>query len=112
VKVSIDIKSNKLPSIAAQLPEAADAIINGTHGPRMQEAARRHSRVDTGRMRDGWQWQKTGQGTGQLTNDVEYTIFHEFGTRVISAAPMARPALAEIGPDIERDFGRLETMLR
>lgn len=87
-------------------------IVNEQRGPEMVDVARRHSRVDTGEMRAGWRWQRAGEGEGELTNDVPHTIHNEYGTRNMSAAPMARPALAEVGPKIISDFQRLEWLIR
>lgn len=110
--IRVQVTRNRLPDIAAQLPEATDVIVNRKHGPRMRDAAARYSRVDSGEMRDGWQWEATGQGQGQLINRVPHTGFNEFGTRHMSAQPMARPALEEIGPDIVDDMENIGRFLR
>lgn len=110
--IRIRIGANRLPDIARILPEAADVVVNRKHGPAMAEGAARRSRVDTGEMRDGWRWEATGRGTGQLINEVDHTVYNEYGTRNMSAQPMARPAFEEEAPQIIEDFERLEAMLR
>lgn len=111
-RIRVRIERNRLPEIARILPEAADALINRKHGPRMQQIAASRSRVDTGAMRDGWQWNATGQGTGELVNEVPHTVFNEYGTRHLSPAPMARPAAEQVFPDIVDDFERIAEFLR
>lgn len=113
MKFKVNVVKNRFSEIAAKLPISAEVIVNGRHGPRMQEAARRRSRVKSGTMRDGWIWQPTGQGRGRLINDVPYAGVHEYGypPHNISAQPMGRPAFEEIEPDIIRDFEHLESLL-
>jgi HK97 gp10 family phage protein len=78
--------------------------------PRRQGAKRR-SRVDTGRMRDAWDKEQTGPGEWTVFNDVDYTIYNEFGTVHMSAQPMLSPALEEeyqrdlFAKDIDQVFG-------
>lgn len=110
--IRIRIGANRLPDIARLLPEAADVIVNKRHGPAMAEGAARRSRVDKGEMRDGWRWEATGRGTGQLINEVDHTVYNEWGTRNLPAQPMARPAFEEQAPKIVEDFENLEKMLR
>jgi HK97 gp10 family phage protein len=81
---------------------AADRVVNG---------AKRRSRVDTGRMRDAWDKEQTGPGEWTVFNDVDYTIYNEFGTVHMSAQPMLSPALEEeyqrdlFAKDIDQVFG-------
>lgn len=109
-RISVRISKNRLPEIARLLPEASDVIVQ-RRGPEMVQVSQRHSRVDTGQMRDGWHWNKTGQGEGELVNEVPHTIHNEYGTRNLAPAPMARPAIEEVGPKIVQDFRDLERML-
>lgn len=82
---------------------AADRVVKGA-------AAR--SRVDTGRMRAGWQSERTGEYEYEVSNDVDYTIYNEFGTRNMSAQPMLGPAIEEeyhrqeMADEIQKAFGR------
>jgi HK97 gp10 family phage protein len=110
-KMSVKITRNRLPDIARILPEAANAIINERRGPEMRDVAKQFSRVDTGEMRDAWQWEATGAGTGQLVNDSDHVLYNEYGTVNMSAQPMARPALEQVGPEIVADFANLERLL-
>jgi HK97 gp10 family phage protein len=105
------VKSNRFPAIAKMLPEATAVIVN-KHGQAIAQGAAQRSRVDTGAMRDGWRWNATGKGSGEVVNDVEYTQYNEFGTRYMAAQPMLRPAVeAEQGPFLD-DLARLESFLK
>ena len=107
MKVSVKITRNKLPAIARQLPVAANQIVQA-RGAQMVPIAKERSRVDTGAMRDGWRWERTGHASGQLVNDVPYTVYNELGWVGKAAQPMAGPAAAQIFPLIQDDFRHLE----
>lgn len=107
--VTVKLTKNRLPEIAQQLPVARRVIL-ARRGDEMRAGAARRSRVDTGDMRDGWEWRETNEG-GYLTNEVPHTVFNEYGTRHMSAQPMARPAFDEVAPKIVDDFENLERFL-
>lgn len=108
MSVTIRVRRNDFSKIAAKLPVAAANII-GTRGEEMVGVARKLSRVDTGEMRDGWRFETKGKGgSGALTNDVSHTVHNEWGTRYMTAQPMARPAAEQVFPKILDDFQSLE----
>lgn len=85
---------SSIPEITADLKVKADvATRNGAK--RVVDGAKRRSRVDTGRMREGWDYEQTGPAEYTVFNDVDYTIYNEFGTRNMSAQPMLGPATEE-----------------
>lgn len=109
--VRVVVKRNSLPAIAAKLPIAATTIV-GNRGAEMVTIAQQHSRVDTGEMRAGWTFETKGKPVvGTLTNAVEHTEYNEYGTRYMSAQPMARPAAEQVFPKILDDFADLEKYL-
>lgn len=110
MSVRVRVTKNQFGSIANKLPIARRAIL-GKRGVEMVNIARQHSRIDTGDMIQGWQWNDTNAG-GILFNDVEHTIYNEYGTVHMSAQPMARPAAEQVFPLIEQDFADLESRLR
>ena len=111
MSIRVRVTKNQFGHVARQLPIAANSII-GKRGQEMVEVAQRHSRVDTGEMRDGWRFETRGQvASGALVNDVSHTVWNEFGTATMSAAPMARPAAEEVFPKIIEDFERIGEML-
>ena len=59
------------------------------------EGARRRSRRRTGAMAAGWHAEPEGINGARVTNPVPYTVHNEYGTRFMSAAPMARPSMPE-----------------
>jgi len=51
--------------------------------------------VDTGRLRDGYEAHLTGNGA-EVTSDVEYRDYVEFGTRYMEAQPHVGPAIEAV----------------
>lgn len=110
--VKIVVRKNQLPAIAAKLPIAATNIV-GTRGEEMVAIAQQHSRVDKGDMKAGWKFVTRSQPIGgTLTNEVPHTVHNEYGTRNMTAQPMARPAKEQVFPKIIDDFRHLEDHLR
>lgn len=108
--IRVRISNNRLPDIARQLPIARRTIV-ARRGAEMRDIAARLSRVDTGEMREGWEFRETNQG-GVLENQVPHTVFNEYGTVKMTAQPMARPAAEQTFPKIIEDFENLEGLLR
>lgn len=100
--VSVVTNFNHLPQIAQKLPVRRRVSMQ-RRGEQMVQIARNRSRVDTGAMRDGWEWTESNTG-GRLHNEVAHTSFNEYGTRNMSAQPMARPAAEQVFPLIVKDF--------
>jgi len=63
----------------------------------IEAGAKTRARVDTGAMKNGWQTRGT-RLEREVFNPVHYAVFHEFGTRHMSAQPMVIPALEEARP--------------
>lgn len=80
---------SRIPKVVATAPERLDAGIDrlGLYG---QAVARSHARVRTGFMRDNIVWDSDAR---ELRGEADYTIYHELGTRHMSAQPMLTPAL-------------------
>jgi HK97 gp10 family phage protein len=84
----------------AKADEDLGQIVDG-----IVETCRLRSRVDTGRMRDGWRGEQTGEHSFEVDNPVEHTIYNEFGTRYMSAQPMLGPAIEEATPKLDQVAG-------
>lgn len=84
---------SKLPWVVARSERRVGEIVEETCF-RIENEAKSRSRWKTGNMRGGWQSQMTGKTEGVVYNLVEYAIFHEYGTRHMSAQPMLTPAVA------------------
>lgn len=82
-----------LPWVVARSEKQIAAIVEETCF-RIENEAKSRSRWKTGNMRGGWQTQMTGKTEGIVYNLVEYAIYHEYGTRFMSAQPMLTPAVA------------------
>jgi HK97 gp10 family phage protein len=91
---------SRIPEVTAGLTLKADVAPKAA-ADRVVQGAKRRSRVDTGRMRDGWDKEETGRGEYTVFNDVDYTIYNELGTMHMSAQPMLSPALEE---EYQRDL--------
>lgn len=78
---------------SAELERAVSPLMARVAAEITADAAAR-SRVDTGRMRRGWQSKASGRGYYSVLNGTPYVSYHEFGTRKMSAQPMLGPAVA------------------
>lgn len=88
------VLKNRFPAIVAAADVKTQEAVEGTIS-RINEGAQRRSRYDTGWMRAGWTSEMTGHHEGQVYNLVHYTIYHEYGTSMMSAQPMLRPSVEE-----------------
>lgn len=67
----------------------------------MVAGAQERSRVDSGAMKDAWQFEMESELVGVVFNTVEHSIYNEFGTYKMAAQPMIRPAVEQVGPSFE-----------
>ncbi len=105
VDVRLTVSSNRFPELARRYPELARAIVQKT-GLDIVAGCQMRSRVDTGQMRAGWQFEMTGATEGEVYNNVEHTVYNEFGTRYMTAQPMLAPAVDEAQPQFEAAVAR------
>lgn len=93
---------SSLGRIAREAEAKAAAVIERT-ALRVEAGAKARSRVDTGFMRGEWQ---VADGDDELEKRVvdaaEHTVYNEYGTRYMSAQPMAAPAAEDARPGFER----------
>ncbi len=75
--------------------EKRAAQIVETTAKGIQRGAMARSRVDTMRMRNGWQIAQISEHKWQVGNAVSYVIFNELGTYKMSAQPMLYPSAEE-----------------
>lgn len=93
ITTKTELKS-RIPEIISGAEANAAMAVKRTC-ERIETRAKGHSRVDTGNMRTGWQHEMTGLMEGIVFNLVEYTVYNEFGTIMMAAAPMLTPAIEE-----------------
>lgn len=72
----------------------------------MQKTAKARSRVDTGRMKAGWEIVEITDHSGVLRNTVRHVVFNEYGTRHMSAQPMLHPAAEQAREPFRRRIAK------
>jgi len=101
------VLTSKFPDIVRNAHEGAPRVVEAT-GYRMQAGAQERARYKTGFMRGEIEWQQDpGAMEGQLIAGANYTIYHEYGTRYMSAQPMLGPAAEEQREPFARDLADL-----
>lgn len=108
--ISVSILSNRLPTIAAQLPGAVRAVIGRTVAD-VETGAKQRAAVDTGAMRSSIQGRMTGDTSGEVSVGVEYGVFVEHGTRHAPAQPFLTPAAEAAKPGFEAAVAALASKL-
>lgn len=88
---------NRLPELQRQLRSRASQVVRKTAFD-IEAGAKQRSRVDTGNMKNAWQTEMETDLSAVVYNNVEYVIYHEFGTSRMSAQPMATPAAEQAQP--------------
>lgn len=89
---------NDFPKIRRRLQTRGPQLVQKTLFD-VEAIAKTLSRFRTGAMRAGWRViYRAGALIGQVGNNVEYAVHHEYGTRFMAAQPMARPAIAKTQP--------------
>jgi HK97 gp10 family phage protein len=108
--IELIVKVDRLPEIIAKLPEAVNQVLSKVALDIVAEAETR-SRVRTGAMRAGWQAEQESQLSWRVYNSVGYTIYNEFGTYKMPAAPMLTPAVEHQRGSFASAFRALEGLL-
>lgn len=97
---------NRIPGIVRESQDKTQEVLERSSA-RIQSGAMGRSRVDTGNMRGGWQYEFIDEYAVLVFNLVEYTIYNEFGTVNMSAAPMAIPSAEEERPRFYEEMGEV-----
>lgn len=92
----VRLETRRLDRLIAQLPGRAERMIALEAAEVVAGAQRNTTRVETGAMRAGWHATRTNRFTWRVATNILYAVFHEFGTSVLSAAPMLGPALEAV----------------
>ena len=89
---TIEIVYDKFPELAAKLPEAVGRIVQETIFA-IETTAKIRCPVDTGALRASIQSEMTGDTSGQVATNIEYSVYVEYGTsRGSPAQPYMTPA--------------------
>jgi HK97 gp10 family phage protein len=103
--VTATLRSN-LGEIARTMEAKAQVIVDKTAAD-IEAGAKIRSRVDTGAMKASWTVVPVGPAHSEVRNGVEYVIYNEYGTRHMSAQPMAVPAAEQARPGFEAAAKRI-----
>jgi len=88
---TIEIVYDKFPKLAAALPEAVREIVQETILG-IETTAKIRCPVDTGALRASIQSEMTGETSGQVGTNIEYSVYVEWGTTKMAAQPYMTPA--------------------
>jgi len=102
VQGSIEFNTRGLDQIIARLSPRAEQMAAEEAMLIVRGAMERTVRVKTGTMRRGWHAVQVGRYAWRVGTNVEYALFHEYGTRYMSASPMLRPAVEAVRRIIPR----------
>lgn len=103
VKVTIEVRGNRLPAIAKQAAQISADVIRATVADIEAEAKARVP-VDTGALRDSIKGRVVNQNAGEVTaggSAVDYAGYVEEGTRFMPAQPYMHPAADAAFPRFE-----------
>lgn len=105
--ISIRLDTRKLDKLLNELKPRADKILDAVSIAVQAQATMNTTRVDTGAMKGGWRWKRSGNLVRTVWNTQEYAYYHEFGTMRISAAPMLTPAIEAERPKLAKAWEAL-----
>jgi HK97 gp10 family phage protein len=88
---SIEIVYDHFPQLAARLPEAVRTIVQETIFA-IETGAKIKCPVDTGALRASYTSEMTGETSGQVATNIEYSVYVEWGTSRMAAQPHVTPA--------------------
>ncbi len=97
--MSLKIVFNRLPDIINAMDgKAGQAVEQAAQA--VVEAIQQRAPVDTGKLRDGYHYVRTGPAEAEVRSgdDVDYAVYQEYGTRYQPGTPHFQP-----GFDASRD---------
>jgi HK97 gp10 family phage protein len=108
--VTIKITHNRLPQIAAKLPQLVSQIVKKAAFD-IESNAKAVVPIKTGNLKNSIQAHMTGSTSAEVATGVEYAIYVEFGTRKMSARPYLTPAAEKVRSSFIQALQSLESML-
>lgn len=88
---------SRIPDVINGMEQQADLVVEVT-SRQIEAGAIVRSRYDTGLMKGAWAVKVIGLAKRLVYNPVHYVIYHEKGTRFMSAQPMLTPSVEEARP--------------
>jgi HK97 gp10 family phage protein len=107
---SIEIVYDHFPQLAARLPEAVRTIVQETIFA-IETQAKIRCPVDTGALRASIQSDMTGETSGEVATNIEYSVYQEYGTSRMAATPYMTPAAEGERRHFMKKFQDLESRL-
>jgi HK97 gp10 family phage protein len=90
--VTVVIKLNRIPEVAAQIHAAVGQAVQQT-AAQVQTDAKSIVPVRTGALRDSIKTEMVGDLAAVVGSDLYYAVFVELGTRRMTARPFLTPAM-------------------
>lgn len=107
----IVVRFNKLPAIAARVPEAVGEIVTKAMHD-MDAHATAATPVDTGALKNSKELEITDGGLhARLSWSQDYAAYVDQGTRFMAAQPFATDAVAKVQPSMDAALHDLERTL-
>lgn len=107
---TIQITYDHFPQLAAQLPVACGEIVQETLFD-IETGAKLRVAVDTGALRASIQGEMTGETSGEVATNIEYSVYQEYGTIHMPAHPYMTPAAEAARRPFMRKMENLESRL-
>lgn len=95
--ITVSIVSDRLPGLAAALPQRARQLVQRAVAD-VETQAKARCPVDTGALRASIQGRLTGDTSGEVAVGQEYGVYVEYGTATAPAQPFLRPAAEAVAP--------------
>ncbi len=105
--VKISLNTARLDRLRGELGARAERVLDLSAADVQANAVMNTRRVDTGAMKNGWRVAREQPMQRTIYNTQEYAIYHEMGTRRMSAAPMLVPAVERVRPGLADAWRRL-----
>lgn len=107
----IVVKYNRLPQLAARLPDAVGAIVRKAAFD-IEANAKTIVPVDTGTLKNSIRSEFPSPTKAIIAPHTDYAIYVELGTQKMRARPYMRPAAEKVAPAFLEACRRLEERLR
>jgi len=107
---TVQIVFNNFPRITAALRPAVRTIVMETCFA-IETTAKIKVPVDTGALMGSIQTEPTGETSGMVSTNIEYSVYQEYGTVKMAATPYMTPAAENERRHFLRKLGDLEARL-
>jgi hypothetical protein len=107
----VTVQSN-IAAVRAQVHQRAERLVDETGKRLVEETQARAPRStvddpDHVHLADSYEWFQHDETAGEMTSDVEYAGYQEFGTVFQHGTPHVAPAAVAVTPEFEDGLGHL-----